>query len=163
MNYYELFDLPVAPMVDKSLLAKKYFELQRKNHPDFFTQSGEDEKENALKQSADINKAFGIFKNEERTLEYFLKLKGIITDSEKYNLPPEFLMEMMEFNESFSASEADKTKQKIAEYENSIYKEVQPIIERYDAENIQQEALLKLKEYFFKKKYINRILDRLVD
>ena len=42
MNYFELFNLPVTLKVDKSQLAKKYFELQKQFHPDFFTQASED-------------------------------------------------------------------------------------------------------------------------
>src|SRR6478736_8123030 len=100
MNYFELFGFPEAPVIDKKLLAEKYFALQKQNHPDFFTQSTEAEQENSLQQSADINKAFTTFQNEDKTLEYFLRLKGVVETDEKYPLPPGFLMEMMEINET---------------------------------------------------------------
>ena len=45
MNYFELFDSPVSLNIDKSKLAKKYFELQKKYHPDFYTQADEAEQE----------------------------------------------------------------------------------------------------------------------
>ena len=43
MNYFELFEIPVALKVDKALLARKYFELQKKFHPDFFSTGTEAE------------------------------------------------------------------------------------------------------------------------
>ncbi|RYF88553.1 MAG: Fe-S protein assembly co-chaperone HscB, partial [Chitinophagaceae bacterium] len=100
MNYFELFGFEVAPKVDKSLVAKKYFALQRDHHPDFFTQAHEDEQANSLEQSSHINKAFAIFQDADKTLEYFLQEQGIIQTDEKYTLPPDFLMEMMELNET---------------------------------------------------------------
>ena len=57
MNYFELFELPVSFIVDKSKLALKYFELQKKYHPDFFTQSTEAEQSDALETSSQVNKA----------------------------------------------------------------------------------------------------------
>ena len=63
MNYFELFELPVAPRVDKSSLARKYFELQKRYHPDFFSNASEDDREAALQKSAAINKAYNIFQD----------------------------------------------------------------------------------------------------
>ena len=161
MNYFELFDLPPAPAVDSSLLSAKYFELQRKNHPDFFTQGTETEKEDSLTQSADINKAFGIFQSKERTIEYFLQLKGVVITDEKYNLPPDFLMEMMEINEALT-DDPSSVFQRVAGMEKSLDQEIMPVIENYNAQT-KEEDLLKLKAYYYKKKYLNRILDRLGD
>lgn len=163
MNYFELFDLPQAPSVDRSLLAKKYFQLQKENHPDFFTQGSETEKEQALDQSADINKAFGIFQNKERTIEYFLQTLGLISHDEKFALPPDFLMEMMEINEALTGEDETAIKQQVAGYEDILYEAIRPTIEGYDAAKTSQHDLLKLKEYYYKKKYLKRILDRFVD
>ena len=55
MNYFELFNLPVTLKVDKSQLAKKYFELQKQFHPDFFIQASEDEQADALEKSSMLN------------------------------------------------------------------------------------------------------------
>lgn len=163
MNYFELFELPVAPSVDASLLSKKYFELQKKNHPDFFTQATETEKEDSLKLSADINKAFTIFKDKQKTIEYFLSSVGLITENEKYELPPDFLMEMMEMNEDLAESTEANTVKKVATYEAQLYDEIKPVIEHYKKDEAAETDLLKLKAYYYKKKYLNRILDRLGD
>ncbi|MEO6669395.1 MAG: iron-sulfur cluster co-chaperone HscB C-terminal domain-containing protein [Ferruginibacter sp.] len=163
MNYFELFGLPVSPVVSKTSLSAKYFELQKQSHPDFYTQATEIEQDDSLKRSADINKAFTIFRDEQRTIEYFLQTTGMIIENEKYNLPPDFLMEMMEINEAIAEEDASAVAKKLAEYEASLYGVVKPVIENYDKLNSSQADLLKLKEYYYKKKYLNRILDRLGD
>ena len=163
MNYFELFDLPVAPVVNKSTLAKKYFELQKKFHPDFFTNESEEEKEMVLQQSADINKAFKIFQNSEKTIEYFLQQKGIITTDEKFSLPHEFLMEMMELNEDLSEENPGLTNNKVAAYEAVLKESILPVLQHYNAAVTTDADLQKLKEYYYKKKYLNRILERLDD
>ena len=163
MNYFELFGLPQAPSVERSLLAKKYFELQKVNHPDFFTQATETEKEHALEQSASINKAFNIFQYKEKTIEYFLQTIGLIEADEKYNLPPDFLMEMMEINEALSEADEEIVVKRVRDYEHDLFIDVRSVIENYDAAKTSENDLLLLKEYYYKKKYLKRILDRLSD
>src|SRR4051812_46350655 len=102
MNYFELFDIPVTIAVDTAALAKKYFELQKQYHPDFFTQADEASQLEALEKSSTVNKALKVLKNKDATIQYILKLKGLVEDEEKYPLPPEFLMEVMELNENLS-------------------------------------------------------------
>ncbi len=157
MNHFELFELPVSVKTDKSKLALKYFELQKKYHPDFFAQGTEHEQEQALEISSQLNKALKILKNQDETIKYVLQLKGLLEEEEKYQLPPAFLMEMMELNEDLS----DESAKEIETLETALYSEVQPIIDHYDDDKTTKLDLLKLKEYFYKKKYLQRILDRL--
>ena len=162
MNYFELFGIKEAPVADKAVLARKYFELQKKFHPDFYTNENEAEQENATMQSAEINKAFNIFRNPEKTLEYYLQLKGVITTEEKFHLPPDFLMEMMELNETFEDNNIADIQNNIAAFEKKLYDEVKPVL---DSETALQndDSLQQLKAYFYKKKYLKRILERLDD
>jgi len=162
MNYFELFGFPVAPVVDKTYVAKKYFQLQKSHHPDFFTQATEAEKEAALEQSAHINKAFTVFKDHEKTLEYFLQFKGVVLADEKYQLPPDFLMQMMEMNEDLLSKTPAAAAEELANIETELYSEVAPILQdpsQYESKG----SLEKLKAYYYQKKYLKRILDRLND
>ena len=159
MNYFELFDIPVNLQVNKNLLTQKYFELQKKFHPDFFTQATEYEQAEALEASSKINKALKTLKNEDETIKYVLELKGVLQEEEKYQLPPDFLMEVMELNEEISKDSLAQ----INSFEKEIYSGVADIIKNYNDNTITTEALLKVKEYYFKKKYLQRILERLED
>ena len=159
MNYFELFGMQVTIKVDKSMLARKYLELQKKYHPDFFAQGTEAEQAEALEMSSQLNSALKTLRNEEATIKYVLQLKGLLEEEEKYPLPPEFLMEMMELNEELSEGSGEQ----INALEKSLYAEVAPIIENYDDAHVSIPELMKLKEYYYKKKYLRRILDRMVD
>jgi len=163
MNYYELFDLPFAPKADHTLVNKKYFELQKLYHPDFFTQAGEEEKETMLERSADINKAYHIFRQQDRTLEYFLKEKGVVETDEKYNLPPDFLMEMLELNEALTEEDENTFRARVAAAESALDTTVAGILNKPTTADLSDTELQELKAYHFKKKYLKRILDRLDD
>ena len=159
MNYFELFDIPISLSVDKAGLHKKYFELQKKYHPDFFTQADDATQEEALEKSSLINKALKTFQQEQTTIKYVLQLKGLLEEEEKYQLPPDFLMEVMELNEALSEGSAEA----LQSFETDIYSGVANIIKNYDDAKITIEELLKVKEFYFKRKYLQRILDRLDD
>jgi molecular chaperone HscB len=162
MDYFSLFGLPASAFIDKSRLARTYFELQKQHHPDFFTQATEAEKEEALKQSAAVNEAFRIFQDEDLTLGYFLKSKGLIDGEDKQTLSPDFLMEMMELNEALLTEEEGMLRQKITALQDSL-KEKTAI---YRSDYIDDGTVTQwepLKQYYFEKKYLNRILERLGD
>ncbi|HMO62693.1 MAG TPA: Fe-S protein assembly co-chaperone HscB [Ferruginibacter sp.] len=157
MNYFELFEIPVSLITDKALLSKKYFELQKKYHPDFFTKDGEDDQAAALEMSSAVNKAYKILQQPEATLKYLLQFKGMLEEEEKYQLPPDFLMAVMELNENMDENASERVQQ----FENEIYAGVKSIIENYNDNRITEKELLQLKEYYFKKKYLQRILERM--
>lgn len=163
MNYFELFDLPVSLKVDKTALSKKYFELQKQHHPDFYTQADEEEQKEAVEKSSLVNKALKILQQPDQTIQYVLQLKGLLTENEPYKLPPDFLMEMMDLNEKLLEEDPETFRQDIDGLENDLYEAVKDIIENYQHDSITTENLLKIKEYYFKKKYLHRILDRLAD
>lgn len=161
MNYYELFGLEEALTVDKKTISKKYIELQKKFHPDFYTNENEADKEFAMEQSAAINKGYKIFTDKDNTIEYFLRLKGIITPDEKFNLPPDFLMEMMEMNEGFDDNK--EIEKEIQQFQDDLEKQIAALINPDNTTDLNETKLQDLKIYYYKKKYLKRILDRLGD
>ena len=164
MNYYELFEMPLSLKVDKKHLQDKYFELQKKYHPDFFSNESEEEQADVLERSSMINKAYKIFQDDDETIKYFLQQKGLLEEEEKYELPPDFLMEMMELNEALMEvddSSLEETETKISQLQKHLYDEVQNIIEHYIEDRTTNEQLLQVKDYYYKKKYLKRILERL--
>lgn len=160
MNYFELFDIPEALLVDKTQLARRYFELQKKYHPDFYTGATEAEKAEVLEKSAQVNKAFKTFQNTDATIQYVLQLKGLVEEEEKFALPPDFLMEMMELNETLTET-GDLPPGTLETIEDALYEGVSPIIEGYSYSGTTAEELAQLKEYFYKKKYLLRIKERI--
>ncbi len=162
MNYFELFSLPERPIIDRSILSKRFFELQRKFHPDYHTDDTENEQLDILELSSAVNKAYSIFKDDQKTIAYYLQLKGFLEEEEKYNLPADFLMEMMEVNEWLDDGEIAKVKALIADTEAQMDLRFHQIVAD-PAGKIAESDILKIKDYYFRKKYLRRILDRLND
>jgi len=158
MNYFELFNIPVSLSVDKTQLSKKFFELQKKFHPDFYSNASPDEQEEALETSAMANKALKTFQNHDSTIKYVLQLKGLLEEEEKYQLAPAFLMEVMELNEmKMDGAGDDQVQQRTGQLQEEIYQAVRPIIENYVDGITSETDLLKVKEYYYMKKYLDRL------
>ena len=160
MNHFELFDIPVALKVDKSLLSKKYFELQRKYHPDFYSQENEAEKQTALETSSQVNKAYKTFQNEDATIKYVLQLHELLEEEEKYQLPADFLLEMMDLNEEVMEG-GENIHPKVEALKKEIYEPVKQIVDNYKEGITTEEELLQVKRYYYQKKYLNRITGQL--
>ena len=166
MNYFELFDIPVQLKIDKAKLASKYFELSRKHHPDYFVNENPEKQQSVLEISAQLNKAYKTFQNTDETIKYTLQLKGLLQEEEKYQLPPDFLMEVLEINEQLMDMQGDpagkvRIQLAIDNMQMEIYEPVKDIIEHYRESITTEKDLLKVKEYYFKKKYLLRIQEQL--
>ena len=166
MNYFEIFGLPVQLKVDKAELPEKFFELSRKFHPDFYANATPSEQQRALDITANLNKAFKTFQNPDDTLKYVLQLKGLLEEEEKYQLPPDFLMEVLEINEKLMDAEDDpelklNLQSAINDLQSEIYAPVKKIIQHYQDGVTTEKELLQVKEYYYKKKYLHRIQHQL--
>ena len=161
MNYFELFGLPIGFQVDAAKLRQAYMEIQRTSHPDKFTQSSSEDQDIALEKSAIANKAFTLLNNKEQILPYVLEVMGYMETDEKYALSPDFLMEMMDLNEAWMDADSEAAKsnvtQQVKTIQNAIYTTVKAILEA-NSIDITKEAMLQVKEYYYKKKYLDRIL-----
>jgi molecular chaperone HscB len=168
MNYFELFGIPVSLQVDPAWLRQRYYELSRQYHPDMHTLAGETAQADMLEKSALVNQAFKVLGNEHDLLQYVLQLKGLLTDNDKYTLPQLFLMEMMDINEKLIELEYDPDEEAIAALhldvtamEQELYSQVAAVITGFDDNTMPAEAMDKLKEYYYKRKYLLRIKEKL--
>ena len=165
MNYFELFDIPVQLKVNTALLSKKFFEMSKQFHPDYFANENEQVQAEVLEKSALLNKAWKTFQNPNATIKYVLLEKGLLEEEEKYALPPDFLMEVMEINEALmdadEAAIATGLKSTIENLQSEIYEPVKEIVENYNDGVTTGKELLQVKEYYYKKKYLDRIRKQL--
>ena len=166
MNYFEIFGIPIQLKVDKKELPKKFFELSRKFHPDFYANTTPSEQNRALEITANLNKAFKIFQSLDDTIKYVLQLKELLQEEEKYQLPPDFLMEVLEINEKLMDAEDDpelklNLQSAINNLQSEIYEPVKETVEHYQDGVTTEEELLQVKEYYYKKKYLHRIQQQL--
>eukprot|EP01136_Pigoraptor_vietnamica_P003746 Opistho-1_new@33368 len=99
MNYFELYQIPLSLQPDLVQVKAKFYELSRLYHPDFHGQGTEEEQAEALETASQVNMAWKVFQHPDETLKYVLQLKGLLEEEEKYQLSPEFLMEVMDLND----------------------------------------------------------------
>jgi len=97
VNYFEVFDLPKILGIDPGVLEKKFHELSRNFHPDYFTTGSSEDQQKALAMTSLLNDAYRTLRHPVRRVEYLLELEGFKSDGSK--VPKSFLMEMFEINE----------------------------------------------------------------
>lgn len=165
MTYFEMFDIPVQLKVNTATLSQKFFALSRQFHPDYFANESSEVQNDTLEKAALLNKAWKTFQQPDATIKYVLEQKGLLVEEEKYDLPPTFLMEILEINELLMDSDdpgkREEIKSSINILENEIYEPVKKIIENYTDGNTSEKELLQVKEYYYKKKYLDRLLREL--
>lgn len=169
VNYFELYGITESFNPDPAVIKKKYYELSRLHHPDRFATADEATRAETLRMSAINNDAYKTLSSADATMAYILKQRQLLEDEEKYNLPSTFLMEMMDLNEVISEWEAepanDILKQQaintLAEQMEQWENEVKPLTQKFDEGDHATELLMRIKDYYFRKKYLLRIQERI--
>lgn len=167
LPYFDLFEIPPSLVVDSSSLIQKFYALSKKFHPDNFTLFSEEEQEQALIKTSEINAAKKMLDQPYSRLGYILRETGILQDEEKQSLPPEFLAEMMDLNEELMELQFEpdpEGSQRILEriqcLEEAILDPVKHYIHQPELP-LEAPVLEALKEYYLKKKYLNRLRESL--
>lgn len=168
-NYFELYDIPESFHPSQETVKTKYYELSRLYHPDRFAAQGTTAMADALAMSAHNNAAYKTLRNADATMAYVLKLHQMLEEEEKYNLPPAFLMEMMELNEAVSDyadmpdnEAARRSAEDTLNEQLTIWQTVtHALTAQYDASNPDPALLAQIKDRYMRKKYLLRIQERL--
>src|SRR5881296_178392 len=106
MDYFEVFGLPRQLGIDTLALEKKFYELSRECHPDYFTTASPAEKTQAVRMTALLNDAYRTLRHPIRRVEYLLSLYGFKSDGSK--VPQALLMEVFEINEQMEEVKAGR-------------------------------------------------------
>jgi len=167
VNYFEFYNIPVSFFPDLAKIKQAYFQKSRESHPDFFTNATEEEQSNALQQSSFNNTAYKILSEFQSRFKYILELENLIDTEQKEQMPPEFLMQMMDFNEEvmdlqieFDRDKFVKLKLQLETFQKSLEKSIQTLFEAYPQINLEEKK--ELKHYYFKNKYVNRLLNNIM-
>lgn len=167
-NYFELFGIPETLQPNIAQVKKQFYTLCKQYHPDRLAMAEEGEREEGLKKAAIINEAYKVVCNQDRLMAYVLQLHAMLQENEQYKLPPDFLMEMMELNELMSDYEDDPQNEKLAKqldielnkYLEAWNEEVFVLINSFENAENKNQILEKIKDYYFRKKYLLRIKER---
>ncbi len=168
MNYFVFYNIPVTFKVDNAALKDIFYTKSKKYHPDFYTLESDEKQAEILELSTLNNEAYKTLKDFDKRMKYILDQKGIMKEEGQNKLSQSFLMDMMEINEALMELEFDYDEVKknealnnLQNQENSIYSEVDEIIENYQDDTASEEELKAVKDYYLKKRYLLRIRENL--
>ena len=84
--------------IDLNKLQKSYRIIQTEIHPDKFVSSSQIEKNQSLIKSTEVNDAYQTLKNPIKRAKYLISI-NLDSDENNATLPPDFLMQQMEWEE----------------------------------------------------------------
>jgi molecular chaperone HscB len=100
-DYFAALGLPRRLQIDRADLERRYHDLSRRFHPDFFQTASPRERLISLENSALLNKAYRTLRDPIARAEYLVKLEG--GEAEMKAEPPQALFEeILELNELLS-------------------------------------------------------------
>ena len=115
-NHFELLGLPAAFGLDAARLEQRYRELQGRVHPDRFAAASEAERRVAMQWATRANEAYRTLRDPLARARYLLSLKGYDTGEESNTaMPPDFLMQQMEWRETVSEARAQRDAEALAQ------------------------------------------------
>lgn len=170
MNYFHFYGLPESFFPDEKLVKARFYEFSRKYHPDFHA-TAEPEKQREILELSTLNtNAYKTLSNFEARLAYILAQHHLVGEGTKNDLPPIFLMEVMELNEQLMELEFEFDPASVAVLQkgftdlwNGLELKTKPLLERYEhlSETEKTAALEQIKNYYLKRKYLLRIKETL--
>ena len=163
-NYFEWFGMNPSLSIDEGQLKRSFYQKSKSVHPDFHTLADSDAQEAVLQQASYNNVAYKTLKDFDPRLKYVLDLYGYLPEEGKASVPQEFLMEMMDFNESimelemdYDAGEAQKVLDKLKELDQSLKLNIKDILALDDLSKLNTAQWEILRDYYLKKRYLWRL------
>ncbi len=167
MNYFELYDLPLSLVVDETVVKNRYDQLIDKYRGEFYNTNDRLQKTMGDEKTLLVEEAYLVLKNRDETIRYVLELRNFLPD-DSYEYSPQFIMEVRDIDEELMELELDENQEQLMEVEQKvntllikIYEDVDPVIESYKEDIATEETLLQVKDFYYQKKYLQRILDRI--
>ena len=155
-NYFELFNLPEKFEIDSVRLQENYRSIQKEIHPDRFATSTENEKVQSMIKSTQVNDAYQTLKSTTKRAKYILSLHKSV---EKITLPPDFLMQQMEWEEHLE--DIEKNNKELDQFKlaiNKKYKEYSLLLSKQiDNDQNWNEAAITIDKLYFVEKLLHKI------
>ena len=147
-NYFELFNLPEKFQIDSVKLQENYRSIQKEIHPDRFATSTENEKTQSMIKSTQVNDAYQTLKSPTKRAKYILSLHRSV---EKITLPPDFLMQQMEWEEHLE--DIEKNNKELDQFKLAINKKYEEyslmLLTQIDNDQNWNEAEITIDKLYF--------------
>jgi len=107
LDHFTRLDLDAGFDIDAAILDRRYFDCQRRLHPDRFASRGARERALSQQQATCVNEAYETLKDPLRRADYLIHLRGTEALPEGCNLvnDQELLLESLELREALAEAE----------------------------------------------------------
>jgi molecular chaperone HscB len=167
MNYFEFYNIPESFNPDAALLKKKFYQLSKEYHPDFYANEDEAKQQQILELSTLNNKTFQTLSDANKRLEYILKSHNLLVEGAKPQLPADFLMEMMDINERLmevdDENELGHITNEVLAIEGDIDENLASLTAGYETldDTAKESRLNDIAGLYYRQKYLLRIKESL--
>jgi molecular chaperone HscB len=180
-DYFSFFGLPRRLAIDAPELERRFRDLSRKFHPDYFYNAPASERLASLERSSYLNDAYRVLRSPISRVEHLLAIEGLPpakSDDGSARVPPglleevfalnEELDEIRELRESGAAADLlrrrlDAARQPIERRRDEHERQLQALSDRWDAQEQaapgeKRTTLEALRERLLERNYINNLL-----
>ncbi|MCS6883928.1 MAG: Fe-S protein assembly co-chaperone HscB [Acidobacteriota bacterium] len=173
VDYFSFLGLLRTYAIDREALDRKFYELSRQLHPDFFANASAQELVYSTENASLLNDAYRTLKDNRRRARYLLELQGVkLTEK----LPPDLLEDVFELNEQLEllrqkqlhpeeVSQIKQTKQKLLERLQKLESELSETFARSEvaSETERFSILAKAAEILAQMKYLDNLINTIED
>ena len=160
---FELFGLPQRFAQERAEIDQRWKELQREAHPDRFAAQGHTAQRAALQWSVRINEAYQRLKDPLKRASYLCELLGAPIEAHSNTaMPPDFLMEQMEWREALDEAQGEEELEALSERVMARRKDMLADIQRHlDLEGDAPAAAREVRALMFIERFAHDIESRL--
>ena len=170
-DYFAFYGLPESFRPDEAALKRLYYAKSRETHPDFHATSSPENQADMLRQATLNTDAYRTLADPDQRMAYLLRRHGLLEEGKQEQLPPDFLMDMMDLNEQLMelemGGEAQAAVTKVAAEVKALAETldagIEPVLAGYEQlpADHRPAALQQIRTYYLKKRYLLRIQQQL--
>jgi molecular chaperone HscB len=165
-DYFSFYGLPESFQPDEAALKRMYYAKSRETHPDFHATSSAENQADMLQQATLNTDAYRTLSDPDKRTAYILRRHGLLDEGKQEQLPPDFLMDMMDLNEQLmdlehapNADTVTQISEEVQAIADTLEAGIQPVLAGYEGlpADHRPAALQQIRTYFLKKRYLLRI------